>query len=132
VALTSLDPAALPAPRGYSQIVVAGPGGRTVFVAGQVAVDSGGQLVAPGDLPAQARQAFRNLLAALDAAGAVIGDVAKITWYVVGYRPEMLPDLAAARAAVLGDHRPASTLIGVQALVHPDYLVEVEAIAIID
>jgi enamine deaminase RidA (YjgF/YER057c/UK114 family) len=101
-------------------------------VAGQVAVDSGGQVVAPGDLPAQARQAFRNLLAALDAAGAAIGDVAKITWYVAGYRPEMLPDLAAARAAVLGNHRPASTLIGVQALVHPDYLGEVEAIAIID
>ena len=129
--LASLDPPALPAPCGYRQIVVAEPGSRIAFVAGQVAVDSGGNAVAPGDVPAQARQAFRNLLAALDAAGASVCDVAKITWYVVGYRPEMLPDLAASRAGVLGDHRPAGTLIGVQALVQPDYLVEVEAIAVL-
>lgn len=61
----------------------------------------------------------------------MVCDVAKITWYVVGYGPEMLADLAAARAEVLSDLRPASTLIGVQALVVADHLVEVEAIAVL-
>ena len=62
---------------------------------------------------------------------AAIADVAKVTWYVVGYRAELLPELAAARREVLGDHAPASTLVGVQSLAMPDYLVEVEATAVI-
>jgi enamine deaminase RidA (YjgF/YER057c/UK114 family) len=132
MALSNLNPAVLPTPRGYSQVVMAGAGGRAIFVSGQVAVSADGTAVAPGDVAGQARQAFSNLQAALEAAGATVADVAKITWYVVGYQPEMLPDLAAARAGVLGAHQPASTLIGVHALAQPEYLVEVEAIAIVD
>jgi enamine deaminase RidA (YjgF/YER057c/UK114 family) len=126
----SLNPPGLPEPRGYSQVVVA-RGSRTVYVAGQVALDGEGNVVAPGDVVGQARQAFANVRTALEAAGATIADVAKVTWYVVGYRAELLPELAAARREVLGDHAPASTLVGVQSLAMPEYLVEVEATAVI-
>lgn len=130
MALNKLNPAELPTPTGYSQVVVA-TGSRTVFVPGQVALDGDGKIVAAGDVAGQARQAFANLRSAVEAAGAAIEDVAKITWYIVGYRPEWLPGLAAARNEVLGTHAPASTLVGVAALAQPHFLVEVEAIAIV-
>jgi enamine deaminase RidA (YjgF/YER057c/UK114 family) len=128
--VTKLNPPALPTPMGYSQVVVA-TGSRMVFVAGQVALDREGNLVAPGDVVGQARQAFANLRAAIEAAGASIADVAKITWYVVGYRSELLPELAAARNGVFDGHAPASTLVGVGALAQPQFLVEVEAVAVV-
>jgi enamine deaminase RidA (YjgF/YER057c/UK114 family) len=126
-----LNPPELPAPTGYSQVVVAA-GSRMVFVAGQVALDREGAPVAPGDVVGQAHQAFANMRTAIEAAGAAIDDVTKITWYVVGYRPEWLPELAAARNEVLGGHLPASTLVGVSALAQPHFLVEVEAVAVIN
>ena len=129
--LRKLNPSALPTPTGYSQVVVAA-GSRTVFIAGQVALDRDGGLVAPGDVVGQARQVFANMRIAIEAAGAAIDDVTKITWYVVGYRPEWLPELAAARNEVLGGHMPASTLVGVGALAQDHFLVEVEAVAVID
>lgn len=109
-----------------------GVGGRTVFVAGQVSMDAGGHAVAPGDFAGQARQVHLNLARALEAAGATPADVAKMTTYVVGYSPELLPAIADARRAVLGEHLPASTLIGVAALARPEFLIEVEAIAVLD
>jgi enamine deaminase RidA (YjgF/YER057c/UK114 family) len=129
--LRKLNPTSLPTPTGYSQVVAAA-GSRMVFVAGQVALDREGALVAPGDVVGQARQAFANMRIAIEAAGAVIDDVVKITWYVVGYRPELLPELAAARSEVLGAHTPASTLVGVSALAQAHFLVEVEAVAVLD
>lgn len=128
--LEKRNPPGLPTPTGYSQVVIA-TGSRMVFVAGQVALDGEGNLVAPGDVVGQARQAFANLRTAVEAAGAAIDDVAKITWYVVGYRPEWLPQLAAARRELMGAHAPASTLVGVSALVQPEYLVEVEGVAVV-
>jgi enamine deaminase RidA (YjgF/YER057c/UK114 family) len=116
----------------YAQVVVA-RGSRLVFVSGQVSVDERGQLVAPGDFAGQVRQAHANLVAALSAAGATTGDIAKLTTYVVGYRPQMLPVIREARAAVFGrGEGPASTLVGVEALASSDYLIEVEAYAVCD
>lgn len=129
--LTKINPPALPVPRGYTQ-VVASQGARTIYVAGQVSVDVIGNVVAPGDVVGQARRAFTNVKSAVEAAGATVEDIVKVTWYVVGYRSELLPHLAAARSDVFGDHAPASTLIGVAALASPDYLVEVEAVAVVD
>ena len=95
-------------------------------------MDADGKTVAEGDLAGQARQVYANLKAALDGARAKPSDVAKLTTYVVGYRPELLPVMGAARTAVLGTtDLPASTLVGVQAA-QPAYLIEVEAIAVID
>ncbi len=129
--LDLINPPELPTPATYSQVILAS-GSRIVFVAGQVAHDSDGNVVAPGDLAGQAGQTFANVGRALAAAGARPDQVTKITTYVVQYRPEYLALIAAPRAALFGDHRPASTLVGVQALARPEYLIEVEAIAVID
>ena len=125
------QPAALPVTR-YAQVVVA-RGSRLIFVSGQVSVDDRGQVVAPGDFAGQVRQSHANLVAALSAAGASTGDIAKLTTYVVGYRPELLEAIRDARASVLGSvDSPASTLVGVEALASPDYLIEVEGYAVVD
>jgi enamine deaminase RidA (YjgF/YER057c/UK114 family) len=124
-----IDPADLPTPESYTQVVVA-TGSRLVFVAGQVSEDTEGNLLGAGDLAAQARQAFANLGRALVAAGARPDQVARITIYVAGHRPEYIPLISEARIAVFGDHKPADTLLGVQTLAEPGYLIEVEAIAV--
>jgi enamine deaminase RidA (YjgF/YER057c/UK114 family) len=131
VTVEKINPPALPVPMGYTQ-VVASQGSRTVYIAGQVAVDAIGNVVAPGDVIGQASRAFANVRSAVAAAGGSVADIVKVTWYVVGYRPEMLPALARARHDIFGDHEPASTLVGVAALANPQYLVEVEAIAVVD
>ena len=74
---------------------------------------------------------FANVGRALRAAGAGPDQVAKITIYVVGYRPEYLSVIEEARVAVLGDHKPADTLIGVETLSRREYLIEVDAFAVI-
>ena len=129
--LELIDPEDLPTPASYTQVVVAA-GSRLVFVAGQVADDTQGNLVSPDDLAAQARQAFANVGRALAAAGAGPGQVTKITIYVVHHRPEYLPAISEARVAVFGDHKPADTLVGVETLAEPGYLIEVDAIAVLD
>jgi enamine deaminase RidA (YjgF/YER057c/UK114 family) len=129
--LELINPDDLPTPASYAQVVAA-TGSRLVFVAGQVADDAEGNLVGAGDLAAQAGRAFANVGRCLAAAGARPEQVARITIYVVGHRPEYLPDISAARIAVFGDHKPADTLLGVETLAEPGYLIEVEAIAVVD
>ena len=114
----------------YSHVVVAS-GARTIYISGQVALDDAGALVGAGDLGAQTAQVMRNLRIALEAAGATFADVVKITTYVVGYTPEMRPVIAAVRAPHFPEGEPpASTLVGVQALAAPGWLIEIEAIAV--
>jgi enamine deaminase RidA (YjgF/YER057c/UK114 family) len=129
--LELINPEDLPTHESYTQVVAA-TGSRLVFVAGQVADDTEGNLVGAGDLAAQARQAFANLGRALAAAGARPEQVTRITIYVVGHRAEYLPDISAARIAVFGDHKPADALLGVETLAEPGYLIEVDAIAVTD
>ena len=127
-----LNPRGLAQPRGYSHVVAA-RGGRTVYVSGQVALDEKGQLVGKGDLKAQAQQVFLNLRLALGAVGADFEDVVKLNTYVVNYRPAMLDTLRAVRGSFLGDVAvPASTLVGVQALARAEFLIEIEAVAVVD
>ena len=126
------NPPGLSTPRGYSHTVSVA-GGRTVFIAGQVAYNAQGEVVGKGDLRAQARQAFENLRIALAAAGGSFKDVVKMNTYVVGYKPDQLPVLREVRAEILKDVTPpASTLVGVQSLVNPDLLIEIEAIAVVE
>ena len=127
--LELINPEELPTPESYTQVIAA-TGRRLVFVAGQVADDADGNLVATGDLAAQARQAFANVGRALAAAGATPEQTTKITIYVVHHRPEYLPDISKARLAVFGDRKPADTLVGVETLAEPGYLIEVDAIAV--
>jgi enamine deaminase RidA (YjgF/YER057c/UK114 family) len=129
--LELINPEELPTPASYTHVVAA-TGARLVFVAGQVAEDADENLVGPGDLAVQARQAFANLGRCLTAAGARPDQVAKITIYVVRHRPEYLPVISDARIAVFGDHKPADTVVGVDALAEAGRLVEVDAIAVVD
>jgi enamine deaminase RidA (YjgF/YER057c/UK114 family) len=129
--LELINPDELPTPESYTQVVAAS-GSRLVFVSGQVADDAQGNLVGPGDLAAQARQAFANVGRSLAAAGAGPEQVTKLTIYVVHHRPDYLPDISEARIAVFGGHKPADTLVGVETLAEPGYLIEVEAIAVVD
>jgi enamine deaminase RidA (YjgF/YER057c/UK114 family) len=129
--LELINPEDLPTPESYTQVIAAS-GSRLVFVAGQVADDAQGNLVGPGDLVSQARQAFANVGRSLAAAGATPEQVTKITIYVVHHRPEYLPDISEARIAVFGDHKPTDTIVGVETLAEPGYVIEVEAVAVVD
>jgi enamine deaminase RidA (YjgF/YER057c/UK114 family) len=117
---------------GFSQVAVAS-GPRTIYTAGQVSVDEGGSTIGAGDLAAQTAQAMHNVGLALAAAGASYDDIVKLTTYVVDYRPEHRAVIGRARAPYFANKTPpASTLIGVSALALPDWLVEIEAIAVVD
>jgi enamine deaminase RidA (YjgF/YER057c/UK114 family) len=129
--LELINPEDLPTPPTYTHVVIA-TGSRLVFVAGQEPEDEHGNVIGPGDLAVQARQVFGNVGRALSAAGARPEQVTKITIFVVDYRREHLSAIEAGRLALLGDHKPADTLVGVEALSHPEYLIEVEAVAVID
>ena len=119
----------LPNP-AFSHVVVAS-GTRTIYTAGQVPIDERGALVGAGDLAAQTSQAMRNVGLALSAAGASYADIVKITTYVVNYKPEHRIIVGDARAPFFANGTPpASTLVGVAALALPEWLVEIEAIAV--
>ena len=126
-----LKPSGLAPAHGYTHAVVTRPG-KLTFLSGQVANDPSGQLVGKGDLKAQTEQVFANLKTALAAAGATFNDVVKITWYVKNYKPEDLPALRAIRDKYVNTAEPpASTLVGVASLFQDDYLIEVDAIAVV-
>ena len=131
-ALEHIHPEGLVNLRSFTQVVAA-TGGRTIYISGQVAWDVDGGIVGEGDFAAQAQKAYANLAAALEAAGAAPADVVKTNVYIVNYDPSMGRALNDARKAVFeGAPPPASTLIGVQALAAPEFLIEVEAIAVVD
>jgi enamine deaminase RidA (YjgF/YER057c/UK114 family) len=131
MALEHINPEGISRPTSYTHVVRAS-GGATVYVSGQVAIDASGNLVGAGDFEAQARQVFANLRTALASVGATFDDVAKMNTYIVDYTPELRSALSAARADAMGEHPPASTLIGVQALATPELMIEVEAVAVLD
>jgi enamine deaminase RidA (YjgF/YER057c/UK114 family) len=131
VPVERINPDDLATPQTYTHVVVAS-GTRMVFVAGQVAEDVDGNLVGEGDLAVQARQAFENLGRALAAAGARPDNVTKLGIFVVDLRKEHLPVIETGRQAVFGDHKPADTLVGVEALAFPDWLIEVDATAVVE
>ncbi|GIF73631.1 RidA family protein [Asanoa siamensis] len=118
---------ALPTPNGYSQVASVPPGRRLVWTSGQVPVDTDGT-VAVGDWAAQTRQVLRNVGAALAAGGATWGDVFKLTIYVTDTAE--LPTVRAVRDEFVDTARPpTSSLVRVAGLVHPDFLIEIEAVA---
>lgn len=108
---------------GYSRVVVAGP---LVFVAGTTATVDG-QLVGRGDAYAQTLQAFRNVEAALVSAGVALGDVVQTQMFVTDI--SRWEEVARAHREVFGDVMPVTAMVGVAALIDPDMLVEVQAVA---
>ena len=116
----------------YSHTVVAS-GGRTVYIAGQVPTDAEGKLVGGNDLGEQTAQAMKNVGIALAAGGASYENIVKLTTYVVNYKPEHRAIIGKARGAhFTKGPPPASTLVGESALAMPEWLVEIEAIAVIN
>ncbi|MFH8933010.1 RidA family protein [Streptomyces griseosporeus] len=112
----------------YSHVVLGT--GRFVAVSGQIALDEDGKVVGEGDPAAQARQVFENLRRCLAAAGAGFDDVIKLTYFVTD--TAHLPAIREARAAYIPDDRlPASSAVQVAALVRPEFLLEIEAFAVI-
>jgi enamine deaminase RidA (YjgF/YER057c/UK114 family) len=126
-----INPPELSTPRGYTHIVTS-EGGKTVYIAGQVPTNQKGEVVGKGDLKIQIQQVYENIKIALKAVGAEFKDVVKMTTYIVNYQPEQIAILREVRSQYLSPtYPPANTLLGVQALFHPDILVEIEVIAVI-
>jgi enamine deaminase RidA (YjgF/YER057c/UK114 family) len=116
------------APLGYSHIVEV-RGGRTLYIAGQLALDQNGKLVGHNDFRAQIKQVFENLKTRLEEVGASFKDVVKLNYYLTD-----ASDLQALRdtrdSYINTENPPASTLVIVKQLVREEYLIEVEAIAV--
>ena len=119
----------LPNSVGYSQAATV-RGGRLVYVAGQVAMDPSGKLVGPGDFRAQAQQTFENLKAALAASGASFDNVVKLNSYFVDIK--QAPVFREVRDKYINvTHPPVSTAVEVRRLVREEWLLEVEAVAVV-
>lgn len=116
---------------GWTHVVTATPG-KTIYVSGQVGVNAKGEIVGKADLRKQTEQTYENIKTALAAAGATFHDVIKMNLYVVGLKPEHVPMLREIRSRYISAERPpASTLVGVSALVGADWLIEIEVIALV-
>jgi enamine deaminase RidA (YjgF/YER057c/UK114 family) len=130
-----VNPDTLPAPTGYAHAWES-QGGRLLHVAGQVPVDRDGRVVGVGDLVAQFAQVCRNLQAVLAAAGGRLGDVVKLTIYVLdrGAYKSRLKEIGAVYREHFGRHYPAMTLVEVKGLFDDDrgVAIEVEATAVLD
>lgn len=123
-----INPGTLAALPGFTHAVKVGP---TVYVSGEVALDSTGQLVGPGDLRAQTSQAFANLETVLRIAGVTPADVAKLTIYVVNAKPGDLDVIRAAAPDFFPQRNPpAGTVVGVQTLPREGLLIAVDATAV--
>ncbi len=111
---------------GYSHAVRAG---NTLYISGQVAQDREGNVVGRGDIVAQAAQVFSNLKAVVEAAGGTLQDIVKLTTYTTSL--SCRPAIAEARSKYWQSDWPASTFVVISSLATPDFLVEVEAIAVL-
>jgi enamine deaminase RidA (YjgF/YER057c/UK114 family) len=117
-------------PSGVWSTVVTSPAKRLVFVSGLVARDAEGTLVGVGDMALQTRQVCENLKCALAAAGATLADVLRVDVYVT--RIDRFAEIHAVRREYFPQDPPASTMVEVTRLVHPDAMIEITAMAAID
>jgi enamine deaminase RidA (YjgF/YER057c/UK114 family) len=124
-----LIPETMPKSAGYSQLALV-TGGSVVFIAGQVALDKSGNVVGKDDFKAQIQQVFENLKAAVEAAGGSFNDVVKLNSYFVDF--SHLAEFREVRDKYINvKNPPASTAIQVPRLFRPEFLVEVEAVAVV-
>lgn len=112
----------------YSHVVAVEGARRMIFVSGQLSRDASGQVVGKGDMAAQIRRVGENLRIALAAAGATPDDLVKTTTYVVDI--DEFFRCVEARMEMLGAALPTSTTVEVRRLSHPDFMVEIEAVAV--
>ncbi len=105
------------------------PPGRVLHLSGQVAQAEDGSVVGAGNIVAQARQVLENIRGVLTSVGGTMDDIQKVTIFVTDI--SRLMDIHAVRAEFFPPPYPASTLVEVTALVRPEYLIEIEAVAVI-
>ena len=118
-------------PHGFSQIVIA-TGKMVVFISGQTAWDARKNIIGRDSALEQAKQAFRNLEKAMEAGGGTLKDIVALRIYVVDYEAESGAAVGTALREFFAVNPPASTWIGVSALAVPEFLVEIEATAVLD
>ena len=117
---------------GFSQVVVSS-GTKIIHCAGQTAWDKDMNLVGGDDVEQQTAQALENIKSCLSAAGATMNDVVRLDVYVVDYNPDKLTPIGAAMGRYFDPERlPANTLLGIQALAMPEFLVEITATAVVN
>ena len=116
-------------PQGYSQAIKVTNAQTILFLAGQVAYGPDGNPIHKGDFKAQARECFSCIKKLVEAAGGSVKNVVKINTYILDIANR--PAYREARKEIFGDHEPASTMVQIGALAHPDYLIEIEAIAVL-
>jgi 2-iminobutanoate/2-iminopropanoate deaminase len=121
------NPPTLSKPTGYTHIVEVSGAAKMVYISGQIAFDTNGNVVGAGDMKAQAEQVFKNLNAALTAAGAKFSDIVKMNTYITDM--DKAPAVREVRARYFGDTTPASTFVKVAGLVRPELMLEIEVIA---
>jgi enamine deaminase RidA (YjgF/YER057c/UK114 family) len=126
-----LNPEGLHKNPAYSQAVVTSGSVKTVYVGGQNAVDASGEVVGAGDIKLQAEQIFENLQTALAAGGARLDDVVKWNIYVVQGQPPQPAFEVFQRVWGERPNPPLITLLFVAGLAHPDYLMEIDAVAVV-
>jgi 2-iminobutanoate/2-iminopropanoate deaminase len=108
--------------------------GNQIFLSGQVGIDAAGEVVAPGDLVAQARQAYTHVAATLEKLGAGMGDIVDETFFVTDVSAAMgnIEALWGVRAeAYGGDPQVSQTMLEVAGLVMPDLMIEIKVIAVV-
>jgi len=105
------------------------PSGETLFLSGHVSQDADGNTVAKGDMRGQTRQCLINIRDVLAAAGGTTDDIAKMTVFVTDV--SKIKEIHEARSEFFKKPYPASTLVGVARLINPDWLIEIEAVAVI-
>ncbi len=119
-------------PIGFSQVVTS-QSGKTVYISGQTAWDVDKRIIGGTDLGEQAKQALRNLRSAVEAAGGTLADVVAIRIYVVDYKTGDAQSVSEALKEFFPEARPpASTWIGVSSLASADFLIEIEATAVVE
>src|SRR5882724_7304082 len=118
---------------GYSQVAEV-TGGKIVYIAGQVALDKAGNLVGKDDLRAQTQQVFENLKAAVQAAGGDTSNLIKLNIYCAeSVDPTQIPVIREIRDKFVNTaNPPTSTFVVVKRLVRPEWLIEIDAVAVID
>ena len=131
----AVNPPSLAKPAGYSHGIEV-QGGKTLYVAGQVAFDKDGELVGWGDIVAQFRQICENLKAVLLARAGQLNDIVKLTIYVLdksAYKART-KEIGAVYREFFGRHYPAMTFLEVRGLYDDDQgcLMEIEAVAVVD
>ncbi len=120
-----INPAGMTQPTAYSHLVKYD---KLMFIAGQVALDGDGNVVGEGDMAAQFRQVLENLKSVLASEGADFSNIVKINIFTTDV--DALRQNMAIRGEYFGDHAPASTLVQIDRLARPVFLLEIEAIAI--